>query len=439
MPEATELLEVATRAVELAKSRGAQHARAWMGRSREVELRLRDGEIEKLQESTSRSLSLELFVDGRYSSNRTNALDSSSLQAFVENAVGLTRALQADPHRGLPRAEERGTKPAELELFDASLEAQLTLERMEALCRSSDKVLRSGTKVISATSTASFSEEAAAVAMSDGFGASWRQTGAWLGAELTLDDGQGRPEEWDWRGGNFYVDLPDPEALAKAADERARARLGSKKGPNRRGRLIVEPRAAGHLIGHLLRGAQGEMVQQGRSALAGRLGQKLFSEHLTIIDDPSLPRGLASRPVDGEGRYMQRLPLIEGGVLRNYYSSTYYSRKGNLPLTRGDASNRLIARGSQDLAGILAREKEAVLVTSWLGGNSDTPTGDFSFGLRGHLVSGGQVGEPVGEMNLSGNLLQLFSNLSATGNDPFLYSSTQAPTLVFDDVQLSGV
>ena len=83
--------------------------------------------------------------------------------------------------------------------------------------------------------------------------------------------------------------------------------------------------------------------------------------------------------------------------------------------------------------------KEGILVTGFLGGNSNGLTGDFSLGVQGFRVRGGKIAEPVGEMNISGNHLDLWKKLSAVGNDPYPYSSMKTPTLVFEGVQFAGV
>ena len=106
--------------------------------------------------------------------------------------------------------------------------------------------------------------------------------------------------------------------------------------------------------------------------------------------------------------------------------------------TTGGQSNWIFGLGDKGLTELVADAGEGILVTSWLGGNADHTTGDFSLGLRGHLVSGGQIGAPVGEMNVTGNLLELFGRLAAVGNDPWPYSTVRCPTLVFEGVQFSG-
>ena len=106
--------------------------------------------------------------------------------------------------------------------------------------------------------------------------------------------------------------------------------------------------------------------------------------------------------------------------------------------TTGSASNRIIGLGEHSLEGLLGEVGNGVYVTSWLGGNADNTTGDFSLGLRGHMIENGKIGRPVGEMNVTGNLRDLFGRLELVGNDVYPYSSTLAPSLVFADVDFSG-
>ena len=163
-----------------------------------------------------------------------------------------------------------------------------------------------------------------------------------------------------------------------------------------------------------------------------------FSKQLTIVDDPLIVRGLASRYYDSEGISAKALPLIEDGRIRNIYVDTYYGRKADMKPTTGSSSNRVVKPGDQSLEELLAAVGSGVYVTSWLGGNADSTTGDFSLGLRGHMIENGEIGRPVGEMNVTGNLRDLFSQLQMVGSDVYPYSSTLSPSLVFDGVDFSG-
>jgi PmbA protein len=202
-----------------------------------------------------------------------------------------------------------------------------------------------------------------------------------------------------------------------------------------RGRTIWSNENAGRLLGP----ANARSVQQGRSIWAALVGEQAISDKITVIDDPLIKRGLASRHYDGEGISARALPIIENGAVRNIYVDTYYGRKGDMAPTTGTPSNRRIVLGEKSLQQLLADVGDAVYVTSWLGGNADATTGDFSLGLRGHMIENGQIGRPVGEMNVTGNLRDLFGRLEMLGNDPYPYSTTLAPSLVFADVDFSGV
>ena len=252
------------------------------------------------------------------------------------------------------------------------------------------------------------------------------------------DQGDKRAEDGFYAGGAHVEDLPNPEDVGAKALARTVSRLGSEKGPTNRASMVVDARAAASLISRLLRPANARSVQQDRSFWTSLIGEQAFSRALTIVDNPLIVRGLASRRYDNEGISSTALPLVEQGVVRNIYVDTYYGRKGDMAPTTGSPSNRVVMPGDKKLAELLSQVGDGVYVTSWLGGNADGTTGDFSLGLRGHMIENGEIGRPVGEMNVTGNLRDLFSRLELVGNDPYPYSSTLAPSLVFSDVDFSG-
>ena len=434
-----ELLARAQDAVQMALDSGASGAFASASRGRGVEYAMRDGTLEKVQENTSRAIALELYVEGRYSSHSTTDLRPDPLRTFVREAVAMTRLLQPDPHRALPDPALYADRPSvDLELVDSGLDGFDRDARLARLGTMGEQ-LRQTDALISWTAGVNSSHNIGAAVSSNGFEGVEESTSAWMGAELTLQDqGDARPEGWFWAGGRHLSDVPDPEQIAARCVADARSRLGSAKGPTRKTLMIVDPRASGRLVGALLGPASARSIQQGRSFWGDRLGKKAVSERLTLRDEPLRPRGLSSRLFDGEGISARSLPLVEGGVLRNVYVDTYYGRKAGMAPTTGSRSNLGWDYGKRDLAAILADADQAIYVTSWLGGNSDGTTGDFSLGLRGHLIKDGKIGAPIGEMNVTGGLLDLFRQLTEVGSDPYVYSSLYAPTLVFDGVQFSG-
>ena len=433
------LLRDAEAAVDLARRAGAQDAWASLSRDRSVSHGFHEGKLEKVQESTSRGLGISLYVDGRYSSHSTTDLRPDRLAAFIREAVALTRALQPDPFRQIPDPALFEGRPAvDLDRVDPRLAALTGDQRLE-WCAELDRAAHGDPRVLAVESGVFTGESEGASASSNGFRGAWEAAYVGYSAAVTVREGEDkRPEGSHFVVGRYLADLPAPAAVAEEALARALARLGAQRGPSARATMVVDRQAAVSLISRLLGPASAAAIQQGRSFYAGKRGQPLLGERLTVVDDPLIPRGLASRHFDGEGISARRLPIIRAGVVDNLYVDTYYGRKVGMDPTTGSPSNRVVTPGDRPLAQLLREADRGVYVTSWLGGNSDPTTGDFSLGLRGHLIEGGQIGAPVGEMNVTGNLAELFRGLVRLGDDPYPYSSLRAPSLVFEGVQFSG-
>jgi PmbA protein len=227
--------------------------------------------------------------------------------------------------------------------------------------------------------------------------------------------------------------------VGRRAAERALARIGAVKGASGEVTLAVEARAAGRLVGALLGPLSGAALQQRRSFLEGRLGTAVGSPLLDVRDDPHLRRGLGSRHYDGEGIASRPFALFERGVLASLYVDTYYGRKLGIAPTTARTSNLAWTLGARSPAELLRDAGEGILVTGFLGGNANGTTGDFSLGVRGFRFAAGQVGEPIAEMNVSGNQLELWRHLVAVGNDPYPCSPLRTPTLVFEGVSIAGI
>jgi len=434
-----DLKQQATQAVELAKRAGAEDVWATSSQSRDVEFEYRDGALEKVKDTTSRSLGVQIYAGGRYSSHQTTDLNPDRLRGFVKEAVAITRALEPDEFRQITASELFANQPTDdLDLVDGIVS---TLDRDQRLewCESLDVASHAHDRVISATAGVYDGTQLSASASSNGFVGTQESTYCWFGSQVTLrDQGDKRAEDDFFAGGAHVADLPDAAEVGRIALERTLSRLDSEKGPTVKSTMVVDSRASASLLGRLLRPANARSVQQGRSFWASLVGEQAFSDKLTVIDDPLIKRGLASRHYDREGISAQAIPIVEGGIVRNIYVDTYYGRKGEMAPTTGTPSNRRIALGEKSLQELLADAGDGVYVTSWLGGNADATTGDFSLGLRGHMIENGQIGRPVGEMNVTGNLRELFGRLEMLGNDPYPYSTTLAPSLVFTDVDFSG-
>jgi len=436
------LLDLTRSAADLALKKGAGEAAAGAWQARHVEVAWRDGKIEKISEATTRGLALDLYVDGRYASVSTSDLRPEALDRFVEDSTALARKLAPDPFRTLPDpALYQGQARVELELEDPSHGAldSATRRRIAEELEAAARAVPGAGQILSVTTGASDTRAESVLVHTNGFEGSRRGTDFWISAEVTVKDPDGRrPEESAASGSRFFAELESPGDVGRRAAERALARVGSVKGPSAVLPMAVDARSAGRIVAALFGPLGAASLQQKRSFLEGKAGATVGSALLDLVDDPLVVRGLGSRLYDGEGMAARSFPVFEGGVLRNYYVDTYYGRKLGMAPTTARTSNLAWKLGPRSQPELLATMGEGILVTGFLGGNSNGTTGDFSLGVRGFRVRGGRRAEPVGEMNVSGNHLELWKRLSAVGNDPYRYSAMRTPTLVFDGVQFAG-
>jgi PmbA protein len=437
----SDLLELAKKVVAEARAAGADEVAASVSRSVQTSLSRRDGKVEQATEATSRGLAFSVLVDGKFSSHSTSDLRPDALSAFIKAGIAATRYLEQDLERALPDAALCGRKVAAeaLDQWDPAYEARTAEDRArDAEVLERDVLARKPEGTISAAVHVSDGSGDTARATSNGFADVHRDAWFMGGAEVTLQDGDRRPEASTYYGTRYLSELPSSADIADDLVARARERLGS--GPTDSGSypLILPNRAAGRILGLLSGPLAGSSLHEGRSCLAGKLGQRIANPILTIVDDPWLPRGLASRPWDGDGLFAVPRDIVRDGVLESYYISVYYGRKLGVPPTTGGRSNWIVTPGKVPWTELVKRYPKAILVDGFLGGNSNATTGDFSMGIRGALYENGVRTKSLSEMNVAGNLLAMFDRLVAVGDDPWTWSSTVSPTLIFEDVQFSG-
>jgi PmbA protein len=203
--------------------------------------------------------------------------------------------------------------------------------------------------------------------------------------------------------------------------------------------MVVENKQIGRIFGPLISALNGAAIQQKNSFLIDKLNQKVVSEKLTITDDPFIVSGRGSRLFDSEGLATKKRPVFEKGVLKTYFIDTYYGKKLQMDPTGGSTTNIVFETGNKDLQALVSTVKRGILVTGFNGGNSNGTTGDFSFGIEGFLIENGTLGQPVSEMNITGNMKDLWSNIGEIGSDVNVTSSLLTPSIVFEGVDFSGI
>jgi PmbA protein len=248
---------------------------------------------------------------------------------------------------------------------------------------------------------------------------------------------------------NTLSKLESPEQVGKVAAERTLRRLGARKAKTAHVPIVFDPMVARSIIEHIFEGVNGDSVYRGASFLAGKLGEKIAGDNVSVIDDGTLRGGFGTSPFDGEGVPTRRTVVIENGVLKSYLLNTYTAKKLGLQTT-GNASrglagtpgigpgNYFLEPGKKTPQELIAEIKEGLYVTEFLGHGANLVTGDYSRGASGLWISGGELSYPVEEITVAGNLKEMFFNISEIANDLEFRGSVAAPTIRIDGLTVGG-
>lgn len=436
-----ERLELAEWIVEYALKSGADESSAAISNSRDIEVEYRNKQLDKLQESTQNSLNLQVYANHKYSSHSTSDLRKDELKKFIDEAVSATKYLTEDKFRSLTDPKYYPVKvDTDLKLKDSAYDKVQSDERVKLASEIEKEAMAVSNKIISSTAGYYDTYYENVRVHSNGFKGESSGTVFSAGAEVTVsDESGGRPEDWFYATTRFKDAIPSPEILGKEAAKRALRKIGQKKIESGAYTMLVENRVSSRLLSVFSGAITARSIQQKSSFLDGMLDKKIASEKLTVIDNPFLEKGMGSRLFDGEGIAAKKRLIIDKGVLKCYLIDNYYGKKLGWEPNGGSVSNVMLQYGDKSFDELLKTIDKGIVVTGFIGGNSNSTTGDFSFGIVGQYVEKGQIMKPINEMNISGNAKEVWNQLTEIGNDPYLYSSWRMPSLLFDGIQFSGI
>ena len=432
--------DLAQWAMEYARKNGCQAARLSLSNNSNTSFEIRDMKIDRLQQASENGLSIQLFVDGRYGSISTNRLDKKELEGFIKNGIESTRFLAEDKARTLPDPSlyYKGGSP-DLQLFDSKFSNVQPDDKVALAMNVCDEIMGKDERIVSSNSSYSDGDFFSYSIVSNGF--EGETSGSYFGLSGSASikgEGDARPSSY-WSESSIYFDELIKTGIGKTALERTLSKLGQKKVASAKMPMIVDFMNSTRLLSPIFGAINGSSIQQKSSFLLDKLQQKVFNDKVTIIDEPHLVKSRGARYFDGEGIATKKRNIFEAGVLNLYFIDTYNANKLEMPQTISSPSLLTMPGSSKNADALVATLDKGILVTGFNGGNCNPTTGDFSYGIEGFLIEKGKTTQPVSEMNITGNMITLWNNLVEIGNDARPSSSWRIPSLLFENVDFSGM
>ena len=428
---------------------GAHEAEAFIETVREFNVNVRRGGVETLQQSVSRGLGLRVFIDRQLGFAHTSDLSPESLEDTVKKTVELAKMTEGKPWQGLPDFEPRPVP--DLDLFDPEL-AAVPDEKKIALAREVERIALAQDERIKNTEGGSFSdaERQAGLFNSKGISYIFKETSCSYGAYVIAGEGQGM-QGGGWSSGKrFFRELAPVEEVARTAARRAVEMLGAKPVGTQKVPVVFDRYAAPAFWSGVLSALSGDAVYRKTTFMTEMLDQDVAAPLITVDDDATRPRYIASAPFDGEGGITRKKTIIDQGRLRMFFYDSQTARKAGVKTATtarrmgyrsGPSAGFLcltVANGRTGPDALLKGITEGLLVTGLRGTGTDVTTGAFSVGCSGFWISGGARAFPVDGVTLGGTTLEILRRIDGLADDLDLRGGLNSPSFRVAEMTVGG-
>src|ERR1051326_358867 len=318
--------ELAHDILKQAKQKGATAGDVMMAESESSFVAVRLGEVDKVSQAQEKRLGLRLFFGASSASASTPDISTAAIERLVDDTCALARATAKDEFSGLPAPEALAKELPDLDLDDGQNRSVTVDDKIRRALAAEKAALELDPRITNSEG-GEFSAGAARVlyANSHGFAGEYRGTSYGMSvAPVASSNGSMQRDYW-YSSQRKFARLEAPEAIGRRAAERALRRLGARKVKTCECPVVFDPDISGNLLRHLSSALSGYALYKGASFLVGRLGEKIASENVTIVDDGTIPGALGSKPFDGEGLPTAKKTIIDRGVLRTYRSEEHTS------------------------------------------------------------------------------------------------------------------
>ena len=433
--------------VDRARRAGADAADAVYIADASESVSVRLGKLEDVERSESEHIGLRVFIGHRSATIGSSDLSDAALGELAARAIAMATNAPDDPYAGLAPEDRllRGA-PVDLDLSDPT---EPRPQDLRAMAEAAEDAARAVAGVTNSEGAGASSGAAVmALATSHGFAAGYAGTSRSISASVLAGEGGAMQRDYAGRMARHSADLITPAEIGQQAGDRAVARLNPGRMKSGAMPVVFDPRVGGSFLGHLAGAISGMAIARRASFLLGREDEQLFDSQVVITDDPLRPRGLRSRPFDGEGLPTAPRDLVKDGRITGWLMDSASARQLGLQPTghaaRGASgapgatpSNMHLAAGTLSVAELIADIADGVLVTELIGHGVNGVTGDYSRGASGFRIIGGEIAGPVAEFTVAGNLVDMFKGLTPA-SDLEWHRSINVPTIRIDGMMVAG-
>ncbi|HOW84397.1 MAG TPA: TldD/PmbA family protein [Candidatus Aminicenantes bacterium] len=427
--------------------KGADAAEVYIETGRDLSIDVRKGDIETVREAAAAGAGIRVFVKGRMAFASSNDLGEKALADAAGRAVEFARVTTADPNNVLP--DDRG-ETAVAGLYDPSIarapmEEKIELaKRLESLATKDPRITKSDGAAYRET------EGEIVIANSNGLLKGYKSSGCGCGVSVVAEKGDQRSSGYDSCSRRFYGDLKPAEEIAGKAARRAYEALDPRPVKTQRAAVIFHADVANVLLGGVLGAIDGERVLQGASFLAGKMGQRIAVETITIVDDGTREKGLASAPFDGEGVPTAKRIIVDKGVLAAFLYNTAVAKRAGTRSTGNAARdgftglpgigphNFTMLAGAAKYEDVVAATRNGLLVKEVTGYGINPVNGNFSGGASGFWIENGRIAFPVRGLTIAGTADEIFNGIDLVADDLDPFDAMAAPTVRIKELQIGG-
>jgi len=428
-----------------AKARGMEDVQAFLTRRNELAIQVYEGELENYEISDFSHLVLRGIYNGRFGTFVTEVLDDSVIDLAVESMIANAKIIdspdQAVIFAGDPVYEKvTGLFSESLEQTDVT-EKIACVKHLDRTIHAKDTRVSTGQTMYGETTQTVFLQNTKGLKLED------KANSAYLGGEVIVKDEGDQRTGFDLEISNDFADF-DIDRLAEKIVEEGISALGAKPVPTRSYEIVLRHVALAVLLSTFQGVFSAESVQRNMSLLKGKIGQKVGSDLVSIVDDPFLPKSSASRSFDDDGCATRRKALIQDGVLTTYLHNLTTAAKDGVKTTGngfgGSVSfvNMKFLPGTTSFADLIASVDDGLLVTGLQGSHSgaNPVSGDFSLQATGFRIQNGKLGAPVALVTVAGNFLTLLQDVVAVGADGKTgYYGITCPSVKIRSLPVSGL